>query len=49
VQNDAGLIGGLPVAAPEIVKDRDNYYIAALNATVDGIRMARLRWKPLGK
>jgi hypothetical protein len=41
---DRSRIGWLPVAAPEIVVDRGQYYIAALNPNLDGIRVARLRW-----
>lgn len=45
IDNDEGLVGSLPVAAPEIIEVGGAYYIAALNGTLDGIRMARLRWK----
>ena len=44
VGHDVYRIGSLPVAAPEIVLDRGQYYIAALNPDLDGIRIARLRW-----
>ena len=36
----------LPVAAPEIVRQEDRFYIAALAPSLKGIRMARLEWAP---
>ncbi len=39
-------IGTLPVAAPEIVKDGGQYYIAALLPNLKGIKVAKLRWVP---
>ena len=44
--DDSYRLGTLPVAAPEIVKDGDQYYIAALNLNLDGIRIAKLKWEP---
>jgi hypothetical protein len=51
VDRDIFRTGSLPVAAPEIVYYRGEYYIVALNPGLDGIRMAKLHWKPqyLGK
>lgn len=36
----------LPVAAPKIVCYEKKYYIAALNPGLNGIRVAKLNWKP---
>lgn len=44
VQDDQYRIGTLPVAAPEILVFDNEYFIAALEPALDGIRMARLRW-----
>ena len=44
VGNDRYRVGTLPVAAPEIIDHRGQWYIAALNPALDGIRIARLRW-----
>jgi hypothetical protein len=35
----------LPIAAPEIVTHEGEYFLAALNPGLDGIRLARLEWK----
>ena len=43
--DDRYRIGQLPVAAPEVVRHRGKWYIAALNPELDGIRIARLRWE----
>ena len=37
----------LPVAAPEIVKHGDQWFIAALRPDLKGIQLARLEWKSL--
>lgn len=44
VGSDRHRIGTLPVAAPEVIVDRGQYYLAALNPYLDGIRVVRLRW-----
>jgi hypothetical protein len=44
VDDDQYLISTLPVAAPEIVLHDGAYYIAVLKPTLDGIRIARLKW-----
>ncbi len=44
VGDDRYRIGTLPVAAPEIFQHDGQWYIAALNPGLDGIRIARLRW-----
>jgi hypothetical protein len=45
VNNDAGhLLGSLPVAAPEILRQEGRWYIASLLATLKGIRLAKLEW-----
>lgn len=44
-QDDKYLLCTLPVAAPEIILHDGQYYVAALNeGTLDGIRIARLKW-----
>jgi hypothetical protein len=34
------------VAAPEIVRDDQKWFIAALNPRLEGIRIAMLKWSP---
>jgi hypothetical protein len=46
VGHDRFRIGELPVAAPEVFQYRGQWYIAALNPGLDGIRIAKLRWDP---
>ncbi len=46
IDSNRALVGSLPVAAPEIVQHENQYYIAALNTSLDGIRIARLKWVP---
>lgn len=48
VDSDKCLISTLPVAAPEIVFHDRQYYIAALLPSLDGIRIAKLKWQPAG-
>jgi predicted GH43/DUF377 family glycosyl hydrolase len=43
-ENDDYLVGQLPVAAPEIVKVGDQYYIVALKPGLDGMRIAKLKF-----
>ena len=45
VGDDRCRIGTLPVAAPELIRSGDRWYIAALNPGLDGIRIARLDWQ----
>jgi hypothetical protein len=46
VDNDQYLIGALPIAAPEIVRDVDGrWFIAALRSDLQGIQMAELYWR----
>lgn len=45
INHDGGhLLCTLPIAAPEIVKVQDQYYISALLPTLKGIQIARLDW-----
>jgi hypothetical protein len=37
----------VPVAAPEIIKHKDQHYIAALLPNIQGIRIAKLKWTPI--
>jgi hypothetical protein len=45
VGHDRFRAGTLPVAAPEVFQHQGQWYIAALNPGLDGIRIARLRWQ----
>ncbi len=47
VNDDRFYIGTLPVAAPEMVKYKGQYYIAALLPSLKGIRLAKLKWVPI--
>lgn len=49
IDNNAFYVCRLNLCAPEIVKLEDQYYIAALTPDLDGIRIARLRWKSVDK
>jgi hypothetical protein len=40
------LVCSLPVAAPELVRDHDEWFIASLLPSLKGIRIARLSWGP---
>jgi hypothetical protein len=44
IDDDSYLVGTLPVAAPEIIRYNDEYYLAALEPDYSGIRIARLKW-----
>lgn len=45
LDHDEGhLVCSLPCAAPEIIKSRGRYYIAALLPSLKGIQIARLEW-----
>ncbi len=46
LHDDRPRVTQLPVAAPEIVQHEGHWYIAALKPRLDGIRMARLQWRP---
>lgn len=46
VNDDRYEIGTLPVAAPEIIRHNDQYYMAALLPDLKGIRIARLKFTP---
>lgn len=49
IDDDSFLIADFNMAAPEIVKIGDQYYVASLNLNLDGIRIARLKWKKAQK
>ena len=38
------MTGSLHVAAPEIVKEGDQYYIVALKRRLDGMRVAKINF-----
>ena len=46
VDDDSGFVGTLEVAAPEVFKFENKWYIAALMPDLKGIRVARLSWIP---
>ncbi len=46
VGDDRCLVAVLPVAAPEIVEDGRELYLAALLPNLKGIQIARLKWAP---
>ncbi len=45
VDNDDFLIGQLPVAAPEIIKVRDQYYLVALKPGLNGMMAAKIKFE----
>lgn len=47
IDTDSHLVARLPVAAPEIIHYRDNWYIAALMPDLQGIRISKFSWKVL--
>jgi hypothetical protein len=47
INDDRFFIDTLEVAAPEIIKYKGQYYIAALLPSLKGIRIARLKWVPI--
>ena len=38
-------VGQLPIAAPEIIKVGEQYYVAALMPNLEGIRIAKIRFE----
>jgi hypothetical protein len=44
VDDERCKVGWLAVAAPEVVRHKDQYFLAALEPELDGIRLVRLRW-----
>jgi hypothetical protein len=38
------MIGQLPVAAPEIIKEGNQYYIVSLKPNLDGMKIAKLKF-----
>lgn len=45
-QDDRYFVGHLPVCAPELVFHEGQWYMAALNPNLDGIRIIRIEWAP---
>lgn len=45
--SDDRLVTKLPVAAPEIIRHQQQWYIACLLPSLKGIRLARLKWEAL--
>lgn len=44
IDDDTNLVCHLPIAAPELIEHEGQWYLAALNENLDGIRIARLKW-----
>jgi len=44
VDSDKYMVGSLPIAAPEVIKVGNQYYIFAVKPELDGIRAAKLRF-----
>jgi len=44
IDNDANFVTHLPVAAPELVQHEGQWYLAALDSDLEGIRVVRLNW-----
>jgi hypothetical protein len=50
IDNDTGhLVGSVPVAAPEILRVGDKWYMAALLPTLKGIQIREFTWEPAAK
>lgn len=47
IEDDSKLVATSPVAAPELIEHNGEWFIAALNPALDGIRIARLTWAPM--
>ncbi|MEQ9441827.1 MAG: hypothetical protein RIG62_22495 [Cyclobacteriaceae bacterium] len=45
VDDDSRKVGTLPISAPEIIYEDGQYYVAALNPGLDGIRAIKLKWE----
>jgi hypothetical protein len=45
IDDDTYKVATLPVAAPEIIYDQGQWYIASTMPSLDGIYMAKLEWK----
>jgi hypothetical protein len=44
VNTDSLMVGQLEIAAPEVIEHQGQYYIASLKTSLDGIKMARLKF-----
>ncbi len=45
IDDDANFVAHLPVAAPELIRHDGQWYLAALNPGLDGIRITKLRFE----
>ena len=45
VNDDKHLVGSLPVAAPELIQHKGQWYMASLLPSLKGIHIARMQWK----
>jgi hypothetical protein len=45
VDDDSLIISKMNISAPEIIEFEGQFYIAALNPNLDGIRIAKLKWE----
>lgn len=48
INTDSLMVGNLPIAAPEIVKYQDEYFIFSLKESLDGIKAAKLKFEKVG-
>jgi hypothetical protein len=46
IEDDTKLVASLPIAAPELIEQDGEWFLAALNPGLDGIRVTRLEWTP---
>lgn len=44
IDDDSNFVCHFPVAAPELIQHEGQWYLAALNPELDGIRIVRLKW-----
>lgn len=49
LDDDSRKVCTLPIAAPEVILQDGQYYLAALNDALDGVRMVKLKWKIPGE
>jgi hypothetical protein len=45
IDDDSRVVCTLPIAAPEIILYQGQYYLAALNNELNGVRMVKLKWE----
>lgn len=45
IDDDSRVVCTLPIAAPEVILHDGQYYLAALNNELNGVRMVKLKWE----